>query len=392
MKRRVVLALVCIAALAGWSGGTARADEVTVGIEASFSGPFSIWGKEYKEGAELMLAQMGGKVGSHTIKIVYGDDGGANPRRAQQLVQEMIVRDGAVVIGGSELTPNTLGMVDVINQAKIPFVIFNTGTAFVTDKSPYFVRIVETNWSTYFVMGQWAAKDGHLKRCVGIAADYAPGTDSMAAVKRGFEMGGGKLVDQIMVPLSTEDFSAYIQRIRDRSPECTFVFMPLGPQSAAFVKAYTNAGLMKAGIKFFGQSETWESDLPALGDAALGIVTSFPYGPNLDNPANRAFVAAFKAKYGEMPTFIAVLGYDGMRVMARMVEATDGKRDGDKAIAAVKGYAWNSPRGPVSIDPRTREIIEPIYIREVVKENGVLVNKVIATLPDQKEPWHELNR
>ncbi len=376
----------------GSLAGAARADEVGVGIAPSFSGPFSIWGKEYKEAIDLYLDQIHHQVGTHTIKMYYGDDGGMNPARAKQVIQEMIVRDGVAVVGGSELTPNTLAVADLINEAKIPFVIFNTGTGFVTDKSPYFVRVGQTNWSTYYALGVWAANEGHYKKCVGVAANYAPGVDSIDAAKRGFTSGGGQIVDTIMTPLETEDFSAYVERIRNDHPDCTFVFMPLGPQSAAFVKAYTDGGLMKAGIQFLGQSETYEPDLPALGDAALGIITSFPYGPNLDNPTNRAFVAAFKGRYGTEPSDIGVIAYNGIGVIAKMIEATDGKRDADKAVAAVKGFAWDSPQGPVSIDPQTREITQNIYIRKVVKEDGELVNKVIYTFTAQKEPWHQFKR
>jgi branched-chain amino acid transport system substrate-binding protein len=285
-----------------------------------------------------------------------------------------------------------MAVIGIINEAKVPFVIFNTGTGAVTDKSPYFVRVSQTNWSTYYPLGEWAAKVQHYRRCVGIAADYAAGIDSIAAAKAGFEGKGGKVVDTIMTPISTVDFAPYIQRIRDDHPDCTFVFMPLGAASAVFVKAYTSAGLPKAGVAFLGQSETYEPDLPVLGDAALGIVTAMPYGPELDNPANRAFVAAFKKRYGVAPTFIGALAYDGIRVIARMIEATDGKRDGDKAVAAVKGYAWNSPRGPLSIDPLTREVTENIYIRKVVKQDGKLVNTVIYTFPNAKEAWHQVHQ
>lgn len=383
--------MLALAAVLASLACTARADEVGVGIEASFSGPFSIWGAEYKEAIDLYLDQIHHRVGPHTIKMYYGDDGGMNPQRAKQVVQEMVVRDGVAVLGGSELTPNTLALADLINEAKIPFVIFNTGTGFVTDKSPYFVRVGQTNWATYYPLGVWGAKEGHYKRCVGIAANYAPGVDSIAAAKRGFAQGGGRIVDTIMTPLSTEDFSSYIERIRNDHPDCTFVFMPLGPQSAAFVKAYTGAGLMRAGVQFLGQSETYEPDLPALGDAALGIITSFPYGPNLDNPTNRAFVASFKARYGTEPSDIGVIAYNGIRVIAKMIEGTGGARDGDKAVAAVKGFAWDSPQGPVSIDPRTREMVQNIYIRKVVKQDGKLVNKVIYAFPAQREPWHEMS-
>jgi branched-chain amino acid transport system substrate-binding protein len=370
----------------------AQADEVKVGIAASFSGPFSVWGKEYREAIDLYLEQIGGKAGGHSINIVYGDVGGANPARARQLAQEMVVRDGVAILGGHELTPNVLAVTDVINESKVPFVIFNTGTANVTDKSPYFVRVGFTQWATYYPLGKYAAQQG-MKNCAAVAANYAPGQDSIAAVKKGFGEGGGTLVDEIMTPLETTDFSPYLQRIRDRSPQCTFVFMPLGPMSVTFIKSYNDRGLSKAGIQLFGQSETAEFDLPTIGDGALGVITAQPYGPNLDNAANHAFIEAFKAKYGKdrLPTVIALLGYDGMRVIAKMIEGTDGKRDGDKAVAAVKGFSWQSPRGPVTIDPRTREPIENIYIRKVVKEDGALVNKEVYTFEGQKEPWHELN-
>lgn len=383
---------LALALAVGSFAGAARADEVGVGIEASFSGPFSIWGKEYKEAIDLYLDQINRQVGTHTIKMYYGDDGGMNPARAKQVIQEMIVRDGVAVVGGSELTPNTLAVADLINEVKIPFVIFNTGTGFVTDKSPYFVRVGQTNWSTYYALGVWAAKEGHYKKCVGVAANYAPGVDSIDAAQRGFAGGGGKITDRIMTPLSTEDFSSYVERIRSNHPDCAFVFMPLGPQSAAFVKAYTSAGLMKDGVQFLGQSETYEPDLPALGDAALGIITSFPYSANLDNPTNKAFVAEFKKRYGTEPSDIGLIAYDGIRVIAKMIEATDGKRDGDKAMAAIKGWSFDTPRGPMSIDPKTRDPVQNIYLRRVVKDkNGVLYNKTFKTIPNVHDQWHEVH-
>lgn len=372
--------------------GPVRADDVGVGIEASFTGPFSIWGHEYREGIELYLDKIHHRVGTHTIKIYYGDDGGMDPPRAKQLAQAMVVRDNVAVLGGSELTPDAVAVTQIINETKTPYVLFNTGTGDVTDKSPYFVRVGFTQWSNYYPLGEWAAKIGHYQRCVGIAANYAAGVDSMNAVKQSFEANGGKIVDMIMTPTASEDFTSYIARIRNDHPQCTFVFMPLGPQSAAFVKGYAEAGLPQAGVQFLGTGETWEPDLPLLGDAALGIVTAHAYEPNLDNPTNHAFVAAFKKVYNTNPTDIAVLAYDGMRVIAQMVAATDGKRDGDKAVAAIKGLSWESPRGPVSIDPATRELTQNIYIRRVEKQNGKLVNAVIYTVPNVKEMWHQFHK
>ena len=375
---------------------SARADEVKVGIIASFSGPFSMWGTAYKKAIGVYLDQIHNKIGNHTIDVIYGDDGGFNPQRAKQLAQDMVVRDGVAVLGGSNLTPNTLAVASLINEAKIPYVIFNTGTADVTDKSPYFVRVGPTQWANYYPLGIWAAKQDHAKRCVGISADYAPGVDSMDAFKHGFESNGGKLVDRIMTPTSTQDFSPFIQRIRGLSPDCTVMFMPLGPQSFALLKGYAQSGLMKDGAKLLGESETWTPDLPAVGDGALGVVTAYPYVQGLQTKENKAFRDAYHAKYGDSydyPTSVATLAYNGMKVIGKMIEATDGKRDGQKAVDAVKGFSWNGPGGPASIDPQTREITQNMYIREVAKDgNGKLYNKLIYTFHDVKEPWHEQHK
>jgi branched-chain amino acid transport system substrate-binding protein len=339
------------------------------------------------------MDSVGGKAGNNTMSIIYRDVGGQNPPRSRQLAQELVLRDKVAVLGGHELTPNVLAVTDVINQAKIPFVIFNTGTAIVTDQSPYFVRPTFTNWTNYYPLGRYAGMQG-LKKCVAIAADYAPGQDSVAAVTAGFQKEGGEVTAQIMVPLDATDFSSYLQRIRDASPQCAFVFMPQGPMSVAFVKAYLDRGLLKSGIKFFGQSETNETDLPAIGDAGIGMITSMPYAPTLDNAANKKFLAAFKVKFGadRIPTNITLAAYDGMHVIQKMAETVSGAPDGLKEINAAKGMKWDSPRGPVSIDPDTREMIQNVNIRELAKENGQLYNKVIYTFENQKEPWHETQK
>jgi branched-chain amino acid transport system substrate-binding protein len=388
MRRSALIGLIALGL--GVSAAPATAQDIRVGIIASITGPFSIWGKHYQDGINLYLEKHGNEIDGRKVEIIYRDIGGANPPRSRQLAQELVTREKVSVMGGHELTPNVLALTDVINQAKIPFVIFNTGTAMVTDQSPYFIRLAYTNWAHYYPLGLWAAQNG-LKRCVSIAADYAPGHDSLDAVRAGFTSGGGEIISEIRVPLDATDFSAYLQRIRDASPQCTFVFMPLGPMSVAFIRAYTDRGLLKSGIKLLGQSETVEFELQAVGDAALGVITAQVYGPYLDNPENKAFVDAYQAKYGsgQMPSIITMKGYDGMRVIFEMLRATGGKMDGGKAMAAIRGLKWNSPRGPVTIDPDTREPIQNVYIREVVREDGRLYNKVIHTFEAQKEPWHE---
>jgi branched-chain amino acid transport system substrate-binding protein len=384
LRRTLISACLAIAA------PQVLAAEVKVGVIASFTGPYAIWGKQFQEAVDLYLEQQNGKAGNHDVKILYRDVGGPNGQRARQLAQELIVRDGVAVLAGLEFTPTALAVADVVTEAKIPFVIFNAGTSMVVQKSPFFVRTGFTQWSVSIPVTKWATQQGY-KSCAIVAADYGPGHDAIDAYRKGFGEAGGKIAAEIRVPVGTTDFSSYLQRVRDASPQCTFMFMPVGPMSAGFIKSYGERGLSK--IQLITGAETQEFDLPAIGDSAIGVVTALHYGPYLDNPANKAFVQAYKAKYGKdaLPSLISIAAYDGMKVVFEMIKATDGKRDGVKAIEAVKGLKWDSPRGPVQIDPRTRDIVQNIYVRRVEKMNGVLMNKAFYTYPAVKDPWLEAN-
>jgi branched-chain amino acid transport system substrate-binding protein len=253
------------------------------------------------------------------------------------------------------------------------------------------VRIGNTIWQPTVPAGKYAADHG-CKRVAMLITDYAPGADSIEAFKAGFLPGGGEVVDIIRVPRGTNDFSSYIQRIKDAKPECVFPFMPGGPMGLNYIKSYDEAGLAKAGVVDFGTAETGEQYLPAIGDAAIGMVTAWIYSPYLDNPMNRSFIAGLKkGDPAVMSKFITTFGYDGMEIIFHMLKATDGVRDGDKAIASIKGYAWQSPTGPISIDAKTRDSVRNIYIRKVVKEDGVLFNKEFETIPNVRDQWHDLH-
>jgi branched-chain amino acid transport system substrate-binding protein len=389
--KRLMLGVAWLAAVS--MGSPALAQEVKVGVLGSFTGAYAVWGKQFQEAVDLWLEQNKGMVAGKKVMVLYRDVGGPNPQRARQVAQDLVVRDEVAVLAGLEFTPTVLAMADLIDQAKIPFVIFNSGTSMVTRKSPYYVRAGFTQWSVSIPVSRWAAQQG-MKRAMIVAADFAPGHDALEAFAKGFKDAGGQIIGDIRVPLGTTDFSSYLQRVRDANPEGVFMFMPLGPMSAGFIKAFAERGLMKQGIRLMAGAETPEFDLPAIGDSALGVVTALHYGPYLDNPTNKAFVAAYQAKYGKdaLPSLISVAAYDGMRVVAEMIRATDGKRDGAKMIDAVRGLKWDSPRGPVSIDPKTREIIQNIYVRRVEKgPGGVLFNKEFFTYPSVKDPWLELN-
>jgi branched-chain amino acid transport system substrate-binding protein len=366
----------------------ARAAEVKIGLIAAFTGPYSVWGTQYRQGIELYFDKYGNKLGSDTLSVIYRDEGGINPARAKQLAQELIVRDDVAVLAGQTFTPNVMAIADVVTEAKVPFVVFNAGTSNAVLASPYYVRIGGSQSTLSYIAARWALEQ-NFRSCDIAVADYAAGQDAAEGYAQPFVKGGGKVIETVAVPLSTTDYSSYVQRIRDASPQCVFMFMPTGgPMPAAFMKAFAESGLRNAGIRLIGGTETQEYELPSIGDAALGVNTAAIWSPNLDNPTNREFVAAYHAKFGKetIPGMMAAYGYDGMRVIVEMLKATGGKRDAEKAIAAVLGFAWDSPRGRVSIYPKSHDIVESVYVREVVKENGVLVNKILKTYPEVRDP------
>jgi branched-chain amino acid transport system substrate-binding protein len=367
-------------------------DHPTVGIVAPFSGPYAEWGAAYKREIDLYMQQHDGKDGNPKINLILRDSPGTDYARTKQVVQEFITRDGAVIVGGGVFTPEALAVAPLATEAKIPYVIFNGATSFIVDKSPYLVRVGYTIWQPTVPIGEYAATHG-CKRVTMIIADYAPGLDSVAAFKYGFEKHGGTVAAVIKVPLGTNDFSSYMQRIKDSKPECVFPFMPGGPMALNYIKGFAENGFKKAGIVDYGTGETGENYLDAIGDDALGIITALDYSTYLDNPMNKAFIAGLEKKDPKVKReFVLTFAYDGMALIFHMLKATNGERDGDKMIAAAKGYHWMSPRGPVSIDPKTRDIVQNIYIRKVVKDkDGVLYNQTIETIPNVHDQWHELH-
>jgi branched-chain amino acid transport system substrate-binding protein len=387
---RLIPALLAGSSLA-FSIHAAKADEIRIGVIASFSGPYSSWGKHIKEATDLYVAQQNGKVGNHTVKVIYKDVGGNNPARARQLAEELVVRDKVQYIAGLEFTPTAMAVVDVATQAKVPTVINNSGTSGILKRSPYLLRSGYTQWMVATPLAKWTAEQG-AKKVFLAAADYAPGQDAINAYKKSFTDAGGTIVGELRIPLNTTDFSTYMQKAREAQPDYMYMFMPVGPLSVAFIKAYVERGLDKVGIKLEATAETEESELAGYGDAAAGIVTALHYSPSSTTPANAQFVSGLKQKFGQdrIPNVASVSAYDSMQMIFQMIKATDGKQDGDKAMAAIKGYSWESPRGPVTVDPATRELVQNIYIRRVEKLNGAYVNKPFKTYPAIKDPGNKV--
>jgi branched-chain amino acid transport system substrate-binding protein len=384
---KICMSVAAIGLMSAVTAGVARADEIRIGVIASFSGPYSNWGKRIQEATDLYVEQQNGKAGSHTIKVIYRDNGGNNPARARQLAEELVVRDKVQYLAGLEFTPTALAVADVATQAKIPTIINNAGTSGILAKSPYLLRAGYTQWMVATPLAKWVAEQGGKKVFIA-AADYAPGLDAIASFKNSFAEAGGTIVGEQKIPLNTSDFSTYMQKIKEAKPEYLYMFMPVGPSSVSFIKSFVERGLDKAGIKLLATAETEESELPAYGDAAAGIVTALHYTPVSTTPANQAFVSALRKKYGAdyIPNVASVSAYDSMKMIFEMIRATDGKQDGDKAMAAIKGFSWESPRGPVTVDPQTREFIQNIYMRRIEKVGGVYVNKPFKTYPAVKDP------
>lgn len=379
-----VLAAGCLAVC---SMGVTKAAEVRVGVIASFSGPYSHWGKYIQEATEAYVAQHGGKAGGHTVKIIYKDVGGNNPARARQLAEELVVRDKVQYIAGIEFTPTALAVADVATQARVPVIINNSGTSGILSRSPYLLRSGYTQWMVATPLAKWTAEAGG-KHVFLAAADYAPGHDAIAAYRKSFTDAGGRIAGEMRVPLNTADFSTYMQKVREAKPDYVYMFMPVGPLSVAFIKAYVERGLEKDGIKLLATAETEESELAGYGDAAAGIVTALHYSASSGTPANQAFVAALRKKAGatRIPNVASVSAWDSMHMIYQMIKATDGKKDGPKAMAAIKTFAWDSPRGPVKVDPNTRELIQNVYIRKVEKVDGAYVNQAFKTYTAMKDP------
>ena len=379
--------LIAVAAL-GMIGTAASADVIKVGVIGTMSWPFALFGTNYKRGIEAWVAQHGNKVGNHEIQFIYRDEESPNPAKSKALAQELIVKDKVQYLAGAYFTPNAMAIAPLLEESKTPLVVMNAATSAIVEKSPYIVRTSFTMWQNTVPAAEIAKKNGAKKVAIAVS-DYGPGIDAEAAFKKTFEGGGGTVAEAIRMPLNTTDFSPIMQRIKDSGADTIFTFLPAGPPTLAFVKAYIDNGLKAAGVKLMSTGDVvTEPDLPNIGDAGIGILSTYHYAVSHNSPENKAFLDQMVkdgGKLGEV-TMTSVAAYDGARLIYKMIEATDGQRDPAKAIAAVKGMKWVSPRGPVSIDPETRHIRQNVYLREVKKVDGKLINQEIQTF-DAQPDW-----
>jgi branched-chain amino acid transport system substrate-binding protein len=361
---------------------------VKIGVIAEFSGPFADYGAQIYNGMKTYLKLNGDTFGGKKIEMIVKDTTGAAPDVAKRLAQEVVTRDNVDILAGFGLTPNAMAVAPVATEAKKPMVIMNAATSIITTKSPYIVRLSHTLPQDTRPIALWAAKNG-IKRVFTLVSDYGPGTDAEAEFLKSFKGAGGEIVDSVRSPLSNNDFAPFLQRIKDTKPDAVFVFIPPGSQTIAFIKGYEERGLKQAGIKLIATGDlTDDGTLQAMGDPAIGLITSFHYSAAHDSPENKTFIKAYVETNGTRlrPNFMACAGYDGMAAIAEALKKTNGSVEPDAFVAAIKGMKLMSPRGPIMVDPETRDIVQTVYIREVKKIDGLLYNIEFDRFPDQKDP------
>jgi len=373
--------LVALAATAAGAQET-----VKIGIISSYSGQFADTATQIDNGIKLYMKQKGDTVAGKKIELIRKDTGGIAPDVATRLAQELITRDNVDILAGFALSPNAIAVSKVSRDAKKFMVIMNAATTVIITMSPYSIRTSVTLPSIGLTAGSWAHKSG-VRKAYTMVADFAPGKDAEAAFHAAFKQAGGEIVGSVRMAVANPDFSAYVQRAKDLNPESIFIFVPGGAQPAAIGKAFAERGIDAKKVKIISTGEVVdEASLKGMGDAGLGIISVWHYDYNLDSKLNKEFVAAFNAEFKRNPDFFAVGGYDGMHAIYEALKKTGGKTDADALVNAAKGLKWESPRGPMQIDPETRDIVQTIYIRKVEKVGSELRNVVFDKVENVKDP------
>ena len=386
MRRALTSLAYFTAALLAATAANAQGT-IKIGLICPYSGQFADPAAQMDNGIKLYIKQNGDTIAGKKIELIRKDSGGIAPDVAKRLAQELIVRDKVDLLACFALTPNALAVADVSAQAKKFMVNMNAATSIITTKSPYMVRTSFTIPQVNEALGTWAYKNG-ARKAYTLVSDFSPGHDGEGAFQRAFKEAGGEIIGSARFPVANQDFTAFLQRAKDMNPDVLYIWVPGGPQPAAIGKAVAERGIDLKKTKVVGQGElTFEEALKGMGDAGIGFITAFHYDYNHQSAKNKAFVAAYNAEYKRNPDMFSAGGYDGMHVIYEALKKTKGDTDGDALIAAAKGMKWESPRGPMMIDPETRDVIQTVYIRRVEKVSGALVNVEFDKLENVKDPF-----
>ncbi|MDO9411615.1 MAG: ABC transporter substrate-binding protein [Pseudolabrys sp.] len=379
--------MAAVAATMMMSSASQAQETIKIGLIMAYSGQFADTATQMDNGVKLFMKKFGDTVAGKKIEIIRKDTGGPNPDVAKRLAQELIVRDKVDVLAGFTLTPEALGAADVSAEAKKFMVVMNAATSIITEKSPYVARTSLTIPQLEQPFGDWAFKNG-IKKVYTMVADYGPGIDAETWFQKGFKAAGGEVVGAVRMAVANPDFSAYVQKAKDVNPDAVFIFIPGGAQPPAMAKAMQERNFPASKVLAQGEVTMDDNALKSMGDAAVGIRTVFHYAWEHKSAMNEEFVKAYNADFKRNPDVFSVGAWDGMHLIYEALKKTGGKADGDSLIAAAKGMKWESPRGPISIDPETRDIVQNVYIRKVEKVGGVVQNVEFDTIKDAKDPAH----
>lgn len=393
--RRFMIGAAFFAATAALGATGAMAKEVKVGVVLTYSGGAAELGDLITRGMELYMKEHPAAFGGNTVKLIKRDSKHPGGDVAKADVQELITREKVQMLAGFVFSPNAMASAPLATRGKVPMIIMNAGTAWIPSLSPYIARVSFTMWQSGYPMGQYAFKALGCKSAAIGYTDYPPGKDSRDAFDKGFTEAGGKVVLSIPMgsPAQVPDFTPFFQRVKDAKPDCFYVFVPAGNHSSAVFKTFHDLGMADAGIKLIGPGDIApDSKLQGLGDSAVGVITIHHYAADEDNPQNKAFVAAWKKAYGadSTPDFMAVQGWDGMAAIAHAIKVQKGNVTAKGTMKALEGWTFQSPRGPITIDPKTRDIIQNEYVHEIVKKDGRLEMKTIDTIKQVKDPCKQL--
>ena len=386
MHKRTLLQSAVALGLVGATGLSLAQDNVfKIGLILPMTGQQATTGRQIDAAARLWMAQNGSTIAGKKIQLILKDDGSV-PANTRRLAQELVVNEKVDVLAGMGITPSALAVAPIATQSKTPLVVMAAATSSITEASPFIVRTSFTLPQAAVALADWTPKNG-IKNVVTLVSDYGPGIDAEKYFKERFQFNGGKVTESLRVPLMNPDFAPFLQKVRDLKPDALFVFVPSGA-GAALMKQFAERGMDKAGIRLIGTGDVTDDDqLADMGEVALGVVTSHHYSTDHPSAANKKFVGAFeKANNGLRPNFMAVGGYDGMRVIYEALKKTGGKGGGQALVNAMKGMIFESPRGPVYIDAQTRDVVQNIYLRKVEKKNGSLYNVEFDVIKDVKDP------
>jgi branched-chain amino acid transport system substrate-binding protein len=381
------VAAIAMAVIAGQLQAARAQDVAKIGIIGQFTGPFAVTGEQYRQGLESYMAQHGNMAGGRKVELAYRDTGGPNPAQAKRLAEELLVRDKVAILGGLYLSPEAAAAAPAVNETRTPTLLFNAASPSLMPASAYFVRMGQNISVPAKIGAEWARSQGK-SRGYSVVGDYTPGHDTEAAFIETFTAGGGQIVGKDRVPLNTVDFAPYAERIANANPDVLEVFIPPGAAAVSFIKALAARGLTQK-ILIIGQGEAEDSDLHLFDDSVIGFHSIIYYSSTVDNAENNALKATLQQKFGAnvLPSSFTLGAYDGLHLAFKMLESQKSKAfDGTAALATLRGFSWKSPRGPVTIDPATREPIENYYIRRVEKKDGRMQNVVIKTIEGVKPP------